>query len=211
MWTFLIEAVLISLSGVIAPGPVSAVCVGHGSKSPHAGVAIAVGHGIVEFPLIFGLYLGVAAVLGRPIVATVVGVLGGVVLLWMGAGLLRSVPAQAADTAVAMPMNQSSPMLAGLVLSAANPYLLVWWATVGTVLIMRAGEFGALAVVVLAVAHWTCDLVWCYLLSATAFGGGRLLGDRFQRILFGVCGAFLLIVGVRFLTDAGSKILALLL
>ena len=46
MWAFLIEAVLISLSGVIAPGPVTAVCVGHGSKSPHAGVAIAVGHGL---------------------------------------------------------------------------------------------------------------------------------------------------------------------
>jgi threonine/homoserine/homoserine lactone efflux protein len=101
-------------------------------------------------------------------------------------------------------------MLAGLVLSAANPYLLVWWATVGTVLIMRAGKFGVLAVVVLAVAHWTCDLIWCYLLSATAFGGGQLLGDRFQKILFGVCGVFLLFVGVRFLLDAGAKILVLL-
>jgi threonine/homoserine/homoserine lactone efflux protein len=210
MWAFLIEAVLISLSGVIAPGPVTAVCVGHGSKSPHAGVAIAVGHGIVEFPLIFGLYLGVGAVLGQPIVATVVGVLGGVVLLWMGAGLLRTVPAQVADAAVATPMTESSPMLAGLVLSAANPYLLVWWATVGTVLIMRAGKFGVLAVVVLAVAHWTCDLIWCYLLSATAFGGGQLLGDRFQKKLFGVCGVFLLFVGVRFLLDAGAKILVLL-
>jgi len=149
-------------------------------------------------------------VLGQPIVATVVGVLGGVVLLWMGAGLLRTVPAQVADAAVAAPMTESSPMLAGLVLSAANPYLLVWWATVGTVLIMRAGKFGVLAVVVLAVAHWTCDLIWCYLLSATAFGGGQLLGDRFQKKLFGVCGVFLLFVGVRFLLDAGAKILVLL-
>lgn len=210
MWAFLIEAVLISLSGVIAPGPVTAVCVGHGSKSPHAGVAIAVGHGIVEFPLIFGLYLGVGAVLGLPIVATVVGVLGGVVLLWMGAGLLRGARAQVADDSAPMPMDQSSPLVAGLVLSAANPYLLVWWATVGTVLIMRAGEFGVLAVVVLAVAHWTCDLVWCYLLSATAFRGGQLLGYRFQKILFGVCGVFLLFVGVRFLADAAPKIFALL-
>ena len=90
-----------------------------------------------------------------------VGVLGGVVLLWMGAGLLRGARAQVADDSAPMPMDQSSPLVAGLVLSAANPYLLVWWATVGTVLIMRAGEFGVLAVVVLAVAHWTCECGAC--------------------------------------------------
>jgi threonine/homoserine/homoserine lactone efflux protein len=43
---FLLEAVLISLSGVIAPGPVTAVTVSKGTKSPHAGAIIALGHGI---------------------------------------------------------------------------------------------------------------------------------------------------------------------
>jgi len=37
---FLLEAVLISLSGVIAPGPVTVVAVSKGTKSPHAGAII---------------------------------------------------------------------------------------------------------------------------------------------------------------------------
>lgn len=34
---FLLEAVLISLSGVLAPGPVTTLVVGKGNESPHAG------------------------------------------------------------------------------------------------------------------------------------------------------------------------------
>ncbi len=48
---FLFEAVLISLSGVMAPGPMTTVAVGKGSESPHAGALVAVGHAIVELPL----------------------------------------------------------------------------------------------------------------------------------------------------------------
>lgn len=49
--TFLFTAVIISLSGVMAPGPMTTVTISKGSKSPYAGALIAVGHGIVEFPL----------------------------------------------------------------------------------------------------------------------------------------------------------------
>lgn len=56
--TFLIGAVFISLTGVMAPGPVTAVTIGEGSKSPHAGAFVAIGHGIVEFPLMIAIFYG---------------------------------------------------------------------------------------------------------------------------------------------------------
>lgn len=56
--TFLFEAVLISLSGVLAPGPITAVTIGKGKESPHAGAFVAIGHGIVEFPLIISIFYG---------------------------------------------------------------------------------------------------------------------------------------------------------
>jgi len=56
---FLLEAALISLSGVLAPGPMTAVTVGEGTRSPHAGAWIAVGHGIIEIPLMIGVRLRV--------------------------------------------------------------------------------------------------------------------------------------------------------
>jgi len=60
---FLLEAVLISLSGVIAPGPVTAVTVGKGTKSPHAGAIIALGHGVVEIPLVILILYGFGDIL----------------------------------------------------------------------------------------------------------------------------------------------------
>ncbi len=41
---FLVEAVLISLSGVMAPGPMTAVAVSKGSENPYAGAWMAAGH-----------------------------------------------------------------------------------------------------------------------------------------------------------------------
>ncbi|MDY6966328.1 MAG: LysE family transporter [Halobacteriota archaeon] len=42
----------------MAPGPVTAVTIGEGSKSPHAGAFVAIGHGIVEFPLMIAIFYG---------------------------------------------------------------------------------------------------------------------------------------------------------
>jgi len=55
---FLLEAVLISLSGVMAPGPVTAVAVSKGTKSPHVGALIALGHSINPFILLLEEYAG---------------------------------------------------------------------------------------------------------------------------------------------------------
>jgi len=57
---FLSSVVLVSLSGVMAPGPVFAVTVARGYESRKAGILIALGHGLVEVPLIFLLFFGLS-------------------------------------------------------------------------------------------------------------------------------------------------------
>src|SRR5512143_2463185 len=110
---FLSEAVLISLSGVMAPGPITAVAVGRGSKSPHAGALVAIGHGIVEFPVMAAVFYGVGRVLQIPYVQSVIGALGAAFLVYMGVGMLRSV--LRGDTG--LEASDRSPVLAGVVLS----------------------------------------------------------------------------------------------
>ena len=55
---FLLSVAAISLSGVLMPGPVFAVAVAKGHRSPAAGLKIAIGHGIVEFLLQLGRPFG---------------------------------------------------------------------------------------------------------------------------------------------------------
>jgi threonine/homoserine/homoserine lactone efflux protein len=200
---FLLEAVVISLSGVMAPGPITSVVVGKGSESPHAGALVALGHGIVELPLMVAVFYGVGRLLELPHTSAAIALVGGLFLLWMGFDMLRSLRQDLVEDV----HSAHTPLVAGILLSAANPYFLVWWATVGAALIARSVRFGVGGFLAFALAHWTCDLVWDYALSALSFKGGQVLGARFQRGIFLVCGACLIIFGGRFVIDGALTLL----
>ena len=202
-WMFLSGAVVISLSGVMAPGPVTAVTIGKGSKSPHSGAWIAVGHGIVEIPLMILLALGIGQFLTIPWVKILIGVLGGLFLIYTAVGLLREIRREGVDSS----MYAGSPLAAGIMLSLGSPYFFLWWATVGAALILQSWVFGLLGFVALCVVHWLCDFLWGYFLSALSFTGGRFFGKWFQRAIFVVCGTALLAFGGWFLYDAASALL----
>jgi threonine/homoserine/homoserine lactone efflux protein len=199
---FLVQAILISLSGVMAPGPLTVVVVGKGARSPRAGALIAVGHGAVEFPLMALIVIGLAPILSHPTVSALVGLAGGIVLLWMGFGLLRSLRRERADARE----QQASPLVSGILMTAGNPYFLVWWATVGATLVFRAWEFGFWQLILFAVIHWSLDLLWYFFLSSASFHGVKLLGARFLKGVSLVAGALLLFFGVRFVADAAQRL-----
>jgi threonine/homoserine/homoserine lactone efflux protein len=195
---FLFEAMLISLSGVMAPGPITAVTVGKGNKSPHAGAMVAIGHGIVEFPLMISIFYGFGYLLNVFYVKAVIAFVGGLFLLVMGVDMFRSMK----QYEVSPREYTHSPMVAGILLSLGNPYFLIWWATVGAALISRSVSFGLLGFLIFAILHWLCDFLWYYFLSALSFRGGRFFGRRFQKIVFAMCGIFLLFFSGIFILDA---------
>lgn len=199
MLFFLFQAIIISLTGVMAPGPITAVTVGTGTRSPHSGVMVAVGHGIVEFPLMVLIYYGLGDFLGQSIVRASIFTLGGLFLLFMGGDMLRSIRRASELTYD----RTKKPLAAGILLSMGNAYFLIWWATVGASLISKAVVFGLVGVISFALVHWSCDFIWLYFLSAVSFKGGHLFGVKFQKVVFGVCGTFLLLFSGMFLLDAG--------
>ena len=197
---FLMEAVLISLSGVMAPGPITAVTLSKGTKLPHAGAIIALGHGIVEIPLMILILYGFGEILKIPYIKVIIGLLGGLFLLKMGLNLLQGVKQAKINSSG----NPRSPLMAGIILSLANPYFLIWWATIGSILIFRSITFGLLGFALFMILHWSCDFFWCYFLSALSFKGGQFFGKRLQQILFVICGIFLLFFSAKFIFDAGK-------
>ena len=198
LFTFLLGAVLISLSGVLAPGPITAVTVGKGNESPHAGALVALGHGIVEIPLMVCILFGLGYLLDVAYVNAGIALVGGLFLLVMAFGMFRSIKRLDVSSAP----YKYSPMTSGILLTIGNPYFLVWWATVGATLISRSVSFGLVAFVVFALLHWVCDLLWCYFLSTVSFKGGRFFGKRFQKTVFAICGGMLLFFGGKFILDA---------
>ena len=121
---FLVQAVIISLSGVMAPGSITAATIAQGTRSRWAGGLISVGHGMVEIPLIFALMLGLHFIFEVDAVKILIGLAGGGFLLWMGTGMLR----QTQDPeAVHNGHVKSGSVATGVILSATNPYFLLWW------------------------------------------------------------------------------------
>jgi threonine/homoserine/homoserine lactone efflux protein len=199
---FLLNVLGISLSGVLAPGPVTAAAIGMGSRHRLAGVLLALGHGIVEFPLMVLLIFGVGTFLQAPTVGRAIGLIGGGFLIFMAIQMFRGLAKmQAQDAATA----RGGPLAAGIVLSAGNPYFLVWWATVGLALITTARDFGAWAFVLFALAHWSCDLVWLTILSWASFKGSTFFGPKAQRTVLAVCAAAMLGFGLYFIAKAVTR------
>ncbi len=204
---FLLQAIGISLSGVMAPGPLTAAAVAMGARSRYAGTFIAVGHGIIEFPLMILIILGMGKIFESTKTQIVIGLAGGTFLLIMAVQILIAL--KTTDTQQQTARNQN-PVLAGVILSVANPYFLIWWATIGLALATTARRFGIWAFGLFAIAHWLCDFVWLQALSWASFKGTKLLGAKSQRIVLMICSAALFFFGLFFIYNAASNLIKMI-
>ena len=205
---FLIQVVIISLSGVMAPGPVTAAAIAMGARSRYAGLALAIGHAIIEVPLIILIMFGIDKLLKATNTQMIIGLAGGTFLLLMAFKLLRNLNN---GNSPQYSYFKTTPILTGFILSAGNPYFLLWWATIGLALATSARQLGIWAFVLFAVVHWLCDCAWFQALSWASFKGTGLLGPRSQRIVLLICSLFLIGFGLFFIYNAAGTLLKIIL
>ncbi|MFC1875438.1 LysE family transporter [Chloroflexota bacterium] len=180
MLPVLLSVIAISFSGVMMPGPMFAVTLAKSYRSPWAGTWISLGHAVVEVPLILLIYFGFARFFENNIVQLVLSILGGGMIIWLGVSMFRArnkVVREGKD----LPY---SAFTAGILTSGLNPFFLLWWATIGSMLVMRFTEFGVGGLTVFIVVHWLCDLVWLSFVSVLVYKSHSLWGQRFQEWVF---------------------------
>jgi threonine/homoserine/homoserine lactone efflux protein len=180
MLPVLLSVVAISFSGVMMPGPMFAVTLAKSYRSPWAGTWIALGHAVIEVPLILLIYFGFARFFENSTVQLVLSILGGGMIIWMGIGMFRArrkVVLEGKD----LPYGAFT---AGILTSGLNPFFLLWWATIGSMLVMRMTPFGATGLVAFIIVHWLCDLVWLSFVSVAVYKSHALWGQRFQEWVF---------------------------
>ena len=136
---FLIQVFIISISGAMQPGPVTATAITMGTRNRWAGSLLAVGHGIVEFPLMVLIIFGLGAIFQKASAQIVIGILGGLALLYMAYGMFKTASHPVNTEAVA---RKDKPVWAGIIFTISNPYFLLWWATVGLGLATSATKIG---------------------------------------------------------------------
>ena len=204
IWVFFAVTVVISLSGVMTPGPVFAATIAKGYKDQRAGIKIAIGHGLVEFPLMALIILSLGYVFESPEVRLGIGLFGGALLVFLGVMMIRSRRTIAEGRDDFMPQDT---IVTGAMTTSANPYFFLWWATVGALLITGAESFGPIVVVAFAVVHWSCDLAWYSFTSYAVFKTKHLWTPLVHEIVFGVCGAIMVAFGVLFILGPAADLI----
>lgn len=191
----LLSVAFISLSGVMMPGPLTAVVVAKSHRDGSAGFRTALGHGVIEFPLMSLIYFGLGSLFALPFFKVAIGLLGGLMLLYMAVGMFQQMR-RAAEVDRDLPYGS---FVGGIVTTAANPYFFLWWATIGAALVASATLFGLWGFVLFAFTHWFLDLAWLLILSFSIFKSRRWWTPRVKSVVFGVCGALLVGYGLWFL------------
>ncbi len=184
--TFLVTVVLVSLSGVMAPGPLFAATLAEGRKNPLSGFIVSTGHAVVEIPLILILYsFGLSL---NYIERRFLAVVGGMVMLYLAYLELKSEESQ----------YKGGSLFAGAVMTALNPYFIMWWLTVGLTLITKSIEFGILGLVLFIIVHEMCDYVW---LGSVSIFSGKIAeyGKKLTNVLKAISFSMLLFFGIVFI------------
>lgn len=192
-----ILAFAIGLTGALAPGPtfvatINASLTGGWTTGPK----VILGHMLAETFIFFLIVFGLASV-ALPY-TPVITVIGGIALIAFGVLTLngsRGVSIQHIPVKIV-----ANPYLAGLVTSIANPYFWLWWLSIGSAMVIAGLAGGMFLAALFMAGHWSADLAWYTLVSFGISRSTAFLSDRTYRIIMTLCGIFLVIFGVYYLS-----------
>ena len=197
---FAIIVIIISASGVMSPGPLFAANITYGLKQgTKAGIKIAIGHSLVELPLVILLGIGILSLEIFPEFKTIISILGAITLFVFAFIQIKSTLKKNEKSETKL---KQGPIITGVLLSALNPFFIIWWLTIGLKLISDAMAIWAfVGILIVFVLHVWMDFVW---LGTTAFlisKSKKIISNTNYKIIMLTLSAILIYFGITFLTD----------
>lgn len=198
------EVILVSAPGVLSPGPLFFTNIIYGSKQGvTAGIKIAFGHTIVEFPLVIALALGLftfSHVFANNENLKIISIVGGIAIVAFAFTQIISITKgkvnrQNACVGIGA---KKGPILLGVIFSALNPFFLIWWLTVGIKLISDSIQFFgfAIGILFLFLFHIWMDYAWLMITSYLIYRGVSVLKTKFYSAFFISISTILIFYGV---------------
>lgn len=198
----LASAFLIGFSGAMMPGPLLGVTIeGSLKRGFIAGPLTVLGHGILELALVVAMVLGLKDFFAHPSVAGMIGLCGGGFLAWMGLDMIKSSLTKAVSLE-----NQNGKkafsrnlVISGIIVSATNPYFILWWASTGLESVRQAYALGVTGVLFFFIGHIMSDFTWYSAVAAAFARGKKLMNDTVYRWLILGLGVFIMLFSVKFI------------
>jgi len=207
--TIFLTSFIIAFSGAMMPGPLLTITISESARQGGwVGPKIIAGHAILEIVLIAGILLGLAPFLQNDTFFIVIAIIGGGIMIWMSWGMFSSLP-QLNINNNTNTKRQKNIYLSGILMSLANPYWIIWWATIGLGYILHSMKFGIMGIFLFFIGHILGDLVWYSGISFAIGKGRNLFTNRIYRILVGSCAAFLILFAIWLIYTGGLKLVTL--
>ena len=208
LFTIFFSSFIIALSGAMMPGPLLTATISESSQRGFfAGPLLIAGHGVLELLLLVALVFGVAPFLQRNDVFAVVAISGGLILVWMAVGMFRTLPSLTLSVNPGI-AKRGSLLINGVLFSIANPYWIIWWATIGFGYVLYSWRFGLAGIAFFFAGHILADLAWYSVVSAAVAKGRHLFTDRLYRGIIGTCAFVLVLFAVYFFYAGVQKIIS---
>jgi len=196
MLLLILSAFLVSLAGAISPGPILAVTIAKGIKSPWAGLQIALAHILIDISIIIILYFGLGDFLQAKPLQSSLNIVGGLLIVWLGVYMFRSRTAIIQGEKKGLHHNA---FLLGILTTLFNPVFLPWWLTIGSMFVMQFRQFGTSGLLALIVSAEIPNLVWYPFVSLMTYKTGSTdRGLMIKQWLFIICSLFLVGFGTWF-------------
>ena len=199
---FAIAVIIISISGVMSPGPLFTANVAYGLKGgAKAGLKMAYGHTVVELPLVILLGIGALSFEASSQFKEIIALLGAISLFVFAGIQIRSVLKK--PTTVFE--GKHGPFLAGIILSALNPFFLIWWFTIGFKLISDSLVLASFAGIgIMFVFHIWMDYAWLCGVSFLSSKGKKILSNKNYSMFMIAISGVLIYFGITFAREALS-------
>ena len=193
----------VGLSGALVPGPMFTVTVSDSVKKGFiAGPLVVLGHIMAEIVMMIVILAGLGQILGSQTAAFVIGIFGGIVLIFMGYNISRSNTVLSNIKTDENENPKYGSFFKGVITSVSNPYFFIWWGTIGLAFMFKglalAGIIGLLA---FSIGHWLADLSWFSVISFASSRGSKLMNDKTYKVVMVICGVFLVLLGAYFIVS----------
>lgn len=201
MLVIFLTALAVAFSGAMMPGPLLTYTIRQSlNTGPHSGFIIIAGHAILEIILIALIFLGFDIILQSNSAQITIGIIGGILLIYMGFDMIfNSLKNKLKIELEYDKSSTSSMLLSGILISAANPYFLLWWAIIGLGFLIQAYKaLGIIGVFTFYVGHILADFIWYSLISLVVGKTRKFIKEKLYRIIIVALGCLLIFFGGSF-------------
>ncbi|MBI4830996.1 MAG: LysE family transporter [Candidatus Lindowbacteria bacterium] len=201
-------SLVIGFSGAVMPGPLSTLTLKESlGRGKTAALWLATGHSFCELLMVGVLVSGLSQFMKGDPVLGAVGLIGGAMLVWMGAGALRQArpSLNSADNSVSV-SGPHNLLVGGAAVTVANPYWFGWWLTAGLALTLSAAKAGAAGVAAFYLGHISADFLWLGAVGLLVGWRRDLFSGGIYHRIIQACGLFLVVFGLLFIGYGGTLV-----